>query len=75
MEAWKLSMLALRGLRSKCWFCLRVFLQKEKNERFHVKYKFMILWSILILWFYDLWMVFMFNLQFSFFQRLEVDVN
>ena len=34
---------ALQGLCSKCRFCLRVLLLKEKNKSFHVKYKLMIL--------------------------------
>ena len=34
--------LALHGLGSKCRFCLRVLLLKEKNKSFHVKHKFMI---------------------------------
>ena len=69
-------MSALQDLCSKCRFCLRIFLCKKKNERFHVKYKFTILWDFdfMILRFY-VRLIFMCNLQFSYFQRLEVDVN
>ena len=76
MEAWKLSMSALQGLCSKCRFCLRVFLYKEKNESFHVKYKFMILWDFdfMILRLYAFFILCLFY-NFWFFQRLEVDVN
>ena len=35
-------MSVLQGLCFKCRFCLRVVLEKEKNEKFHLKYNFMI---------------------------------
>ena len=41
IKKWPIS--ALQVLYSKCRFCLREFLRKEKNERFHVKHEFMIL--------------------------------
>ena len=41
-ESLKIVHVGLPSLCSKCQFCLR-FLQKEKNERFNLKQKFMIL--------------------------------
>ena len=42
-ESLKIVHVGLPSLCPKCQFCLRIFLQKEKNERFHLKQKFMIL--------------------------------
>ena len=64
-------------LGSKCRFCLRLFLLKEKNETFHVKYKFMILrdFYFMILRFYSCFLNLCLLYNFSFFQRLEIDVT